>query len=221
MQLEWWHWMVAGLALGMGELAVGSFFIIWFGLGAMVVGLAMLVAPTLGFTAQLSLWTLASVTLTVLWFKVFRQRGRIETGSMQCAPGRRAARGVQHKLGNGRIKTVAFVRDEEIAAMHGAAGSTQTAGAGVLESLSGPKQRLLPYHPQTLDFVNVALLVLDDPVARNQLNRGLASVGHCHGVGERINILQGIALVGHVLGQHINMNLVYRHYCMLTATILT
>ena len=87
MQLEWWHWMVAGLALGMGELAVGSFFIIWFGLGAMVVGLALLVAPTLGFTAQLSLWTLASVTLTVLWFKVFRQRGGPGAGQANDALG--------------------------------------------------------------------------------------------------------------------------------------
>jgi inner membrane protein len=67
--------MIAGLALGMSELAMGSFFILWFGLGAIVVGLAMLALPTLPFNAQVGLWTLASVAFTVLWFKVLRKQG--------------------------------------------------------------------------------------------------------------------------------------------------
>lgn len=75
MELEpmWWHWVVFGLGLGLVELVVPSFFIIWFGLGALLVGIAMLAAPTLGFSAQILLWTAASVAMTVLWFRVFRK----------------------------------------------------------------------------------------------------------------------------------------------------
>lgn len=47
MTLEWWHWEIAGLALVLLELAVPAFFVIWFGFGAMLVGLALLVAPGL------------------------------------------------------------------------------------------------------------------------------------------------------------------------------
>lgn len=74
MELAWWHWMILGLALGLAELAVPSFFIIWFGLGALLVGVVMLLVPSISLTTQILLWTLASVALTVLWFKVFRER---------------------------------------------------------------------------------------------------------------------------------------------------
>jgi membrane protein implicated in regulation of membrane protease activity len=74
MELAWWHWMILGLALGLAELAVPSFFIIWFGLGALLVGGIMLLVPDISVTTQILWWTLASVALTVLWFKVFRER---------------------------------------------------------------------------------------------------------------------------------------------------
>lgn len=72
MDLAWWHWMVLGLALGLLELAVASFFIVWFGLGALLVGFALLVFPDMGFGAQMLCWTVASVLMTVVWFQVFR-----------------------------------------------------------------------------------------------------------------------------------------------------
>ena len=40
--LEWWHWIVLGLVLTLAELAVPAFFIVWFGLGALGVGLVLL-----------------------------------------------------------------------------------------------------------------------------------------------------------------------------------
>ena len=43
MDFEWWHWIVLGFALVIAELAVPAFFIIWFGLGALLAGLALLV----------------------------------------------------------------------------------------------------------------------------------------------------------------------------------
>jgi hypothetical protein len=73
MALEWWHWEIAGLALVLLELAVPAFFIIWFGFGAMLVGLALLVVPGLALSAQIGVWVLASVAMTVLWFRVFKR----------------------------------------------------------------------------------------------------------------------------------------------------
>ena len=73
MTLEWWHWEIAGLALVLLELAVPAFFVIWFGFGAMLVGLVLLVAPGLALSAQIGVWVLASVAMTVLWFRVFKR----------------------------------------------------------------------------------------------------------------------------------------------------
>ena len=52
MQPLWWHWIVFGLCLGMAELVLPSFFIIWFGLGAPADGepLVVLAAAKLGTT---------------------------------------------------------------------------------------------------------------------------------------------------------------------------
>jgi len=76
----WWHWIVLGLALGLAELAIPSFFIIWFGLGALLVGLVLLVMPETGINAQILIWTIASAALTTLWFKVFRSRDKTRSG---------------------------------------------------------------------------------------------------------------------------------------------
>jgi membrane protein implicated in regulation of membrane protease activity len=71
MQLEWWHWAVAGIVLILAELAVPAFVLVWFGLGALVV--ALLAALTaVGVTAQLAAWLVVSLLLVFLWFKVFR-----------------------------------------------------------------------------------------------------------------------------------------------------
>lgn len=72
MHPEWWHWIVGGIALTLAELAVPAFFIIWFGLGALLVGLIVLIAPALSATAQLVLWIVASLAMTLLWFRVFK-----------------------------------------------------------------------------------------------------------------------------------------------------
>ena len=72
MQFEWWYWIVGGLVLIVAELAIPSFFVVWFGLGALLVGLALLVLPDLSGTAQLALWTVASLAMVALWFRVFK-----------------------------------------------------------------------------------------------------------------------------------------------------
>jgi inner membrane protein len=71
MELAWWHWAVGGIALIVAELAVPAFVLIWFGLGALVVALAMALLD-LGMTAQLTLWLVVSLALVAGWFKVFK-----------------------------------------------------------------------------------------------------------------------------------------------------
>jgi membrane protein implicated in regulation of membrane protease activity len=82
----------AGHCAGAPELAVPAFFVIWFGLGALLVGLALLVAP-LGATAQIGLWIVASVAMVGLWFRVFKSgeylRSRTQVGQ---SDGTRSAR---------------------------------------------------------------------------------------------------------------------------------
>jgi membrane protein implicated in regulation of membrane protease activity len=72
MNPEWWHWIVGGIVLVLAELVIPSFFIVWFGLGALLVGLLAL-AFDLSLTAQLATWTLASLAMVGLWFRVFKQ----------------------------------------------------------------------------------------------------------------------------------------------------
>ncbi|MDX5410837.1 MAG: NfeD family protein [Thauera sp.] len=78
MILEWWHWEIAGLALVLLELALPSFFVIWFGLGAMLTGLVLFAVPDLVLSKQIAAWIIASMAMTVLWFSVAR-RSRFRT----------------------------------------------------------------------------------------------------------------------------------------------
>ena len=71
-QLLWWHWIVLGVILTLLELAVPAFFLIWFGVGAIIVGLVLLVVPEASFVWQIAIWIAVSVTLIWLWFKVFK-----------------------------------------------------------------------------------------------------------------------------------------------------
>lgn len=72
MQPEWWQWAVLGIGLIIAELAIPAFFIVWFGLGALLVSVILLAAPSLSLTAQLLTWTLASVAMVVIWFRIFK-----------------------------------------------------------------------------------------------------------------------------------------------------
>ncbi|TAH50042.1 MAG: NfeD family protein [Betaproteobacteria bacterium] len=70
---EWWHWMIAGLGLVLLELAIPAFFVIWFGLGAILVALVLFFAGDLSLTNQISLWIVTSLAMVVLWFRVFKR----------------------------------------------------------------------------------------------------------------------------------------------------
>ena len=72
MTIEWWHWMVLGVGLVLLELAIPAFFVIWFGLGALIVGLTLVAAPAAPLPVQIVVWIAASLAFVFLWFKVFK-----------------------------------------------------------------------------------------------------------------------------------------------------
>lgn len=70
----WWHWLALGMLLAVAEIFVPSFTIVWFGLGAAIVGFVMLALPGIALSTQLVLWALSSIAFTVLWFQYFKPR---------------------------------------------------------------------------------------------------------------------------------------------------
>lgn len=73
-QILYWYWLVFGMLLILLELAVPSFTIFWFGLGGLVVGLLLLLAPGISLTLQILIWVLASSAFALFWFKVLKPR---------------------------------------------------------------------------------------------------------------------------------------------------
>ena len=79
MELVWWHWVVLGLGLIALEMLAPAFYLIWFGLGALLTGLVATVLP-LGFTAQWVIWSLSSALMVGVWMKFFRNPNRTRAG---------------------------------------------------------------------------------------------------------------------------------------------
>lgn len=68
-QMAYWHWLVFGVALMVLEIFLASFVVLWFGIGAIVVGLCQWLYPGLSFAAQLLVWLLASSAMAAAWFR--------------------------------------------------------------------------------------------------------------------------------------------------------
>jgi len=72
MDILWWHWLVLGLVLAVAEMATaGGFYIIFFGVGALVVGVLAALGVAGPVWMQLLLFTIVSVGSLVLF------RGRV------------------------------------------------------------------------------------------------------------------------------------------------
>ncbi len=72
MEILYWHWIVFGIGLVLLELMIPSFTALWFGLGAVSVGLILIMMPSLTLTIQITMWALISAFLTTLWFKFLK-----------------------------------------------------------------------------------------------------------------------------------------------------
>lgn len=74
MEILWWYWVAAGMALMVCEVFIPSFTILWFGLGGILTGSLLYLVPGMELSGQIFTWAVTSATLTLLWFKVINPR---------------------------------------------------------------------------------------------------------------------------------------------------
>jgi len=77
----WYHWLILGLLLMLGEMLLPSFTLFWFGLAAMAVAVLLFLMPGLGLSVQLLVWACGSIVFTVLWFRYFKPTMIDKTGA--------------------------------------------------------------------------------------------------------------------------------------------
>jgi hypothetical protein len=116
-QLLYWHWLVLGMLLVVAEIFVPSFTVLWFGLGALLVGVIEMVVP-MSMTIQVLLWTVSSVFFAVGWFKLIKPK---MTAANQDSQAQQSAIGesglvvklpTESTLGTMRFSTPILDRDE-------------------------------------------------------------------------------------------------------------
>lgn len=78
MNLEPWHWLVFGIVLMTAEMFVPTFFLLWFGVGAVLTATLGFMMP-LSFFAMMLLWLGLSILFIVLWFKLIQPKFKNRT----------------------------------------------------------------------------------------------------------------------------------------------
>lgn len=73
MSLEPWHWLVFGVILITAEMFVPTFFLLWFGVGAVLTALIAFVVP-LNFAWAVMVWLILSLVCIGLWFKYIQPK---------------------------------------------------------------------------------------------------------------------------------------------------
>ena len=79
MNIPWWYWVVGGFALMLIELLGPTFFILWFGIAACLVGVVKAFVP-LTLAQEFGLWGALSAILVALWFWLFPAPQRTRSG---------------------------------------------------------------------------------------------------------------------------------------------
>ena len=77
--LLYWHWIVLGIVLTLSEIYIGSFFIFWFGVSAIVVGIILLLFPDISIAIQVLVWAILSGAFALAWFKYLKPLSRDKT----------------------------------------------------------------------------------------------------------------------------------------------
>ena len=66
--VAYWHWIVVGLVFAASEIFIPSFFMLWLGISAIIVGIILSIID-IAFSTQLLIWTILSLICLVVWFK--------------------------------------------------------------------------------------------------------------------------------------------------------
>ena len=80
--MAWGYWIIGGFCLMGLDLIFPSFTLIWFGQGALAVGLLKALWPELPAVAQVLLWPVASISFTLMWFKYLKPRGQAKNNAL-------------------------------------------------------------------------------------------------------------------------------------------
>ena len=107
--VQFWHWWALGGVLGVLEIMVPGFALIWLGLAGILVGLMLLIWPTLDLTLQVLSFAIFSVLSVVVWYRWMKndQKPTDQPGLNRRAEqhiGRRAYVAEAIINGRGRIK---------------------------------------------------------------------------------------------------------------------
>ena len=82
MTVEWWHWMALGLVLVVLELAApGGFFVIFFGLAAIIVGSLVFLELGGPLWVQLLAFSVLSAALLLLFRNPLMRRMKLDRGT--------------------------------------------------------------------------------------------------------------------------------------------
>jgi len=102
----WWHWVAFGILLSIAEVFIPSFTVIWFGIGAILAGFALLFFGV-GFNTQILVWALSSSAMAACWFLFIHPRIGSKPDKVQ--PEWKNRQGTVRKAGGGMEKgTVEF-----------------------------------------------------------------------------------------------------------------
>ena len=71
--LTYWHWFALGAGLMIVEIFLPTFYMMWVGIGAIVVGLIVMLSPALHWSWQLTIFGLMSVTSSLVWNAFYRR----------------------------------------------------------------------------------------------------------------------------------------------------
>ena len=72
--VEYWHWLILGIALSLLEIFLPSFVFLIFGMAAGVVALLLYFMPTLALSTQVLIWALAICGNALIWFKLIKPK---------------------------------------------------------------------------------------------------------------------------------------------------
>lgn len=79
-EVAYWHWLLLGMLLIIGEIFISGFILFWFGISALIVAVMMLFFQPV-FEIQLLLWGLLAMGLLLLWNVLIRPGWKDRTSS--------------------------------------------------------------------------------------------------------------------------------------------
>jgi membrane protein implicated in regulation of membrane protease activity len=73
--MTYWHWFALGAVLLIVEILTPTFFFIWFGIAAVLVGVLHLAVPGTSWQTSLTVFGALSIVSTVVWHAAYKKNG--------------------------------------------------------------------------------------------------------------------------------------------------